>query len=46
MAKYLDNTGMAMQTIARDPVEIEDDFFLHDPEKLALVLEMEAALKR
>ncbi len=46
MAKYLDNTGMAMQTIARDPVEIEDDFFLYDKEKLALVLEMEAALKR
>lgn len=46
MAKYTDNTGMAMQTIARDPVEVESDFFLHDPEKLALVLELEAALKR
>jgi len=46
MAKYTDNTGMAMQTIARDPVEVEDDFFLYDPEKLELVLQLEAALKR
>lgn len=46
MAKYLDNTGMPMQTIPRDPVEVESDFFLYDAEKLALVLEMEAALKR
>jgi uracil-DNA glycosylase family 4 len=45
MSKYTDNTGMPMQTIPRDPVEVEADFFLDDPEKLDLVLQLEGALK-
>lgn len=42
MSKYLDNTGMPMQTIPRDPIEVEDDSFLQNME---LVLSLEGALK-
>ncbi len=42
MAKYLDNTGMPMQTIPRDPIEVEDDSFLQN---MDLVLSLEGALK-
>jgi DNA polymerase len=42
MAKYLDNTGMAMQTVPRDPLEIEDESIL---DHIDVLLELEAVLK-
>ena len=42
MAKFLDGTGMNMQTLPRDPVEIEDESIL---DNIDLLLELEKALK-
>ena len=42
MSKYIDNTGIAMQTVPRDPVELEDEGVLDNIDAL---LELEGALK-
>lgn len=42
MSKYTDNTGMAMQTIPRDSLEIEDETVL---EHIETLLELEGVLK-
>lgn len=42
MAKYLDDTGLPMQTIPRDPFEIEDESVL---DKLDLLLGLQEALE-
>jgi DNA polymerase len=42
MAKYTDNTGMAMQTIPRDPLEIQDERVL---DHIDTLLELEEVLK-
>jgi len=42
ISKFYDNTGMPMQTIPRDPVELEDESVLDNIEGL---LELEGALK-
>ncbi|HEC64062.1 MAG TPA: hypothetical protein ENI23_02070 [bacterium] len=42
MSKYYDNTGIPMQTVPRDPVELEDESVLENIDGL---LELEAVLK-
>ena len=42
MSKFFDNTGIPMQTVPRDPVELEDESVLDNIEGL---LELEGALK-
>ncbi len=42
MAKFIDNTGMNLQTLPREPVELEDETIL---EKIDILLDLEKALK-
>ncbi|KKL92882.1 hypothetical protein LCGC14_1208610, partial [marine sediment metagenome] len=42
MSKYYDNTGIPMQTVPRDPIELEDESVL---ENIDALLELEGALK-